>query len=249
MATEMFNRMTGRTFDNISPATLLKFTDLDARVQKHLTKVYATLTLAVGLLTLGIAADVTFHVGGALTALASFGSLIWLGFTTPADGQNKRYALLGTFAFCQGTSIGPLVGLALAINPAIVMTAALASTAIFACFSLSALFTKRRSYLFLGSWLSSAVLAMLAVRLGGWLFGARSFAFGFELYVGLLVFSGYVLFDTQLIVERAAAGDMDHVRHALDLFVDAVAILVRVLVLLMKNQERKEREQRRKRRD
>jgi hypothetical protein len=28
MATDMFNRMTGRTFDNISPATLLKFTDL-----------------------------------------------------------------------------------------------------------------------------------------------------------------------------------------------------------------------------
>jgi FtsH-binding integral membrane protein len=250
MATDMFNRMTGRTFDNISPATLLKFTDLDTRVQKHLTKVYATLTLAVGLLSLGVAADVVFHVGGLLTGLASFGSLLWLGFTTPADSSNKRYALLGTFAFCQGTAIGPLVGLALAVNPAIVMTAALASTAIFACFSLSALFTKRRSYLFLGSWLSSAMMAMLAMRLGGWLFGFRSMAYGFELYIGLLVFSGYVLFDTQLIVERAAAGDMDHVRHALDLFVDAVAILVRVLVILLKNQEKREREQqRRKRRD
>jgi hypothetical protein len=50
-------------------------------------QVYATLTLAVGLLTLGVAADVTFHVGGTVTALASFVSLIWLGFTTPADSQ------------------------------------------------------------------------------------------------------------------------------------------------------------------
>jgi FtsH-binding integral membrane protein len=58
--------------------------------------------------------------------------------------QNKRYALLATFAFCQGTAIGPLVGLALAVNPAIVLTAALSSTAIFACFSLSALCTRRR---------------------------------------------------------------------------------------------------------
>lgn len=53
----------------------------------------------------------------------------------------------------------------------------------------------------------------------------------------------------QLIVERASAGDMDHVKHALDLFVDAVAILVRVLVILLKNQEKKERDDRRKRRD
>jgi hypothetical protein len=50
-------------------------------------QVYATLTLAVGLLTLGVAADVAFHVGGVLTGLASFGSLLWLGFTTPADSQ------------------------------------------------------------------------------------------------------------------------------------------------------------------
>jgi hypothetical protein len=50
-------------------------------------QVYATLTLAVGLLTLGIAADVAFHIGGVLTGLASFGSLLWLGFTTPADSQ------------------------------------------------------------------------------------------------------------------------------------------------------------------
>lgn len=58
--------------------------------------------------------------------------------------QSKRYALLGAFAFAQGTSLGPLVGAALAINPAIVVTAALATTAIFACFTLSALVTKRR---------------------------------------------------------------------------------------------------------
>ena len=36
------------------------------------------------------------------------------------------------------------------------------------------------------------------------------------------MFSGYVLFDTQLIVEKAYAGQMDHVRHALDLLIDLV---------------------------
>lgn len=59
--------------------------------------------------------------------------------------QNKRYALLGAFAFAQGATIGPLVELALAISPALLMTATLSTAAIFTCFTLSALFTKRRS--------------------------------------------------------------------------------------------------------
>lgn len=235
--------------------------------------------------------------------------------------QTKRYSLLGAFAFCQGTSLGPLVGLALALQPSVLLTAALATTAIFACFSLSALLTQRRcaasrthareravwplparqrvhawrpgssstfgacmhggryqhsrprqrtrspthpalrlrpparpclrhparrSLLFLGGWLGSAVTGLLLLRLGSWAFGFRAmgWAFDAELYVGLLVFAGYVLFDTQLIVERASAGDFDHVRHALDVFVDFVALAVRVLVVLLRNAEKREAAQR-----
>lgn len=68
-------------------------------------------------------------------------------------------------------------------------------------------------------------------------------------YLGLLVFAGYVLFDTQLVVERASAGDFDQIQHALDLFVDFMAIAVRVLIILMKNQEEKEKQRRRRRND
>ncbi len=58
---------------------------------------------------------------------------------------------------------------------------------------------RRRSYLFLGGALSSAISVMLVLRLGTWLMGSGQFmAFQMELYLGLLVFVGYVLFDTQV---------------------------------------------------
>ena len=55
-------------------------------------------------------------------------------------------------------------------------------------------------------------------------------------------------YDTQLIVEKASAGDMDHVRHALDLLVELIAIFVRVLIILMKNAEEKNRKENEKKR-
>ena len=39
----------------------------------------------------------------------------------------------------------------------------------------------------------------------------------------------------QLIIERAYAGEKDHVKHALDLFVDFAAIFVRILVRPVKH--------------
>ncbi len=47
----------------------------------------------------------------------------------------------------------------------------------------------------------------------------------------------------QLIVEKAAAGSTDHVRHALELLVDLLAIFVRVLVLLLRNAQRRDEQQ------
>ena len=68
-----------------------------------------------------------------------------------------------------------------------------------------------------------------------------------NIYLGLLVFSGYVVFDTQVIVEKASQGNTDVIQHALELFIDFVAIFVRILIILMRNKERDERNKRRDR--
>lgn len=80
----------------------------------------------------------------------------------------------------------------------IIVTACLATTTIFACFTAASLLTPRRTYMFLGGYLASAALSFLAMRLAGWIFGARHMVFHVEVYLGLLVFAAYVLFDTQV---------------------------------------------------
>lgn len=48
-----------------------------------------------------------------------------------------------------------------------------------------------------------------------------------------------------MIIERAYAGEKDQIQHALSLFVDFMAIFVRVLISLMQNAEKKEKRKRR----
>ncbi|DBA96179.1 TPA: Bax inhibitor 1, variant 2 [Trebouxia sp. C0004] len=152
----------------------------------------------------------------------------------------SRYGLLAGCALFQGATLGPLVKIVLATHPGILVTAFLGTSTIFACFSAAALLSRRRSWLYLGGALSSAMTVLLLMRLGSYFLGGRAFVFQAELYVGLLIFIGYVLFDTQVIVEKAEHGDTDHIKHALDLFVDFVAIFVRILVIMLQNAERKE---------
>lgn len=48
-----------------------------------------------------------------------------------------------------------------------------------------------------------------------------------------------------MIIERAYAGEKDQIQHALSLFVDFMAIFVRILIILMQNGEKKEKRKRR----
>lgn len=244
---DFIDRMTGNRWAGVQPATFLKFTNLDVRVQKHLQRTYATLLAALALSAVGCAADLAYHVSGIITYLAALGCLVGLSMTPSTPHTlNKRYAMLAGFSFCQGASLGGLVGLAAAISPSLVLTAFMCTAAIFLSFSLAALLSPRRSFLYLGGWLASAVSGLMVLRMSTWLFGGAVVAFQAELYVGLLVFAGYTIFDTQLIVEKAAAGSVDHVRSALDLLVDVLALFVRVLVILVRNAERKQQEEARR---
>lgn len=52
------------------------------------------------------------------------------------------------------------------------------------------------------------------------------------LYLGLFLMCGFVLYDTQLIIEKRRSGDKDFVIHSVDLFIDFIGIFRRLVIIL-----------------
>lgn len=219
---------------------LTKYTPLTRDVSQHLVKVYSTLGLALCAAAAGSVFHLYTNAGGLLSFLGAFAMLMWL-LNTPAHEVQKRTQILFLFAGLKGLSIGPLVEAVLEIDPRIVITALLGTAAVFACFSGAAVLAQRRQYLYLGALASSALstLTMLAVINMFW---RSDFLLNISLYGGLIMFSVYIIVDTQMIVEKASAGVKDHVRDALQLFVDLIAIFVRLMVILSKLNKDNKRE-------
>jgi len=217
-------------------------------VQQHLVKVYATLAATLAASVVGCMFDMRFHVGGILSAVTGVLVLLALGLDRDTANWERRVGLLALFGFLQGISVSPLVSMALDVDPAIVATAFLGTVTVFVCFSLSAIYSQRRSYLYLGGMLASACSFMLILSLISLLWRPM-WIYSVQLYLGLAVFCAYILFDTQLIIEKADIGGDDFVWHAYELFVDFVAIFVRILIILLQNsQKRDERERKNTRR-
>ncbi|PSC72482.1 Bax inhibitor 1 [Micractinium conductrix] len=203
------------------------------------------MAVALCLSAVGVYASVLTGFGQGLGMIAFMVCTPWL-LSTPASPATlaKRRKLFGGAALSQGLLLAPLVRTALALHPGVLFTAFAGTAGVFACFSAAALLSPRRQYLYLGGILSSVLSTFLMLRLGSFFFGGAALLFQAELYVGLAVFAGYVVYDTQVIVERSEAGACDELRDALSLYTDFVAIFVRLLVILLRSAEEKQRRER-----
>ena len=159
---------------------------------------------------------------------------------------NLQLPVFLLFCFLQGASIAPLVHMTLGVYPDIVLTALACTLFVFVSFTLAAMVAKKRSMMYIGGLLGSAVSVLTLSSLLN-LFMRSQFLFNIELYLGLFVFAAYIIFDTQQIISRAESGQRrSPALDAQQLFVDIVAVFVRILIILAKNRGEKERERRRR---
>lgn len=223
---------------------LFKTNDLTSDIQSHLSRVYATLTAGILVAAVGVYLHLLLNIGGLLTTLGSLGVIVWIGMDQDKNNLSKRLGMFAAFTLLQGASLGPLIELLLFVDPSILVTALLGTATIFACFSIASMLAKRRSLLYIGGICSSVLSAMFMLSLINMFTRSETLAV-LQLYVGLFLFMGYVVFDTQSIIERASLGDKDIVGHAVQLFIDFAAIFVRIAIILLRNSEKKNKKSRR----
>ncbi|CAF2362557.1 unnamed protein product [Rotaria sp. Silwood2] len=230
------------TSDRFNLETLFNFSTLQPRVQTHLKNVYTCLLITTVCAALGVYLPMIGWLNyPRLAVFASIITSIWL-FTIDLNArtQIKCFGLMSVTALFIGIYLSPLINLAINVDPQIVITAFLLTTTIFICFTLSALLTRKRTYLYLGGLLGTGTSVMIILSLMNVFgFGQSQLIFNINLYLDLFIACGYILYDTQLIVQRAVQGDMNYVKHAILLFIDMVDLFVRILIILLKNSQNK----------
>ncbi|TDH66846.1 hypothetical protein CCR75_004831 [Bremia lactucae] len=227
-----------RTSPQWTMTTMMKNSGITEDVQQHLVRVYATLAACVLSAMLSSAVTLMFgperfaFVGSSFAA--TLGS-IWL-YMEPTQNFKRRFAILMAIAASMGLTVSTLVAVVIQVDSSILVSALLLTTLVFLCFTASALIATRRSYLYLGGILSSGLSVVFLTSVIG-IFKYSTFLFNLNLYGGLFLFCGYVVYDTQLIIEKASMGDKDVLAHTLHLFMDLVSIFVRVLAALLKGKK------------
>ncbi|OWF36025.1 probable Bax inhibitor 1 [Mizuhopecten yessoensis] len=225
------------------PPQLFKFDNLENHVQDHLKRVYGC--LSISMFTAFAGAYVHLYTAwlqaGILTMLASLGLMIWLASTHHSkETETKRLGIFAGFTFFTGMSLGPLLDYVITVDPSIIVTALMGTSVIFISFSLAALFNTNRTFLYMGGFLLSALSWLCLAGLLNIFIGSR-LIWEVQLYAGLFIFCAFVLYDTQMIVEKKRMGDDDYIWHSVDLFLDFIQIFRRLLIILSNKDKKKEK--------
>lgn len=132
-----------------------------------------------------------------------------------------------TYAFLFGLLLAPLVLYVARTQPVVISQASILTALVFTGLT-GYVFTTRKDFSFLGGALAIGLFAMLGIAIAGMLFG---FSVGlWYSVIGVVLFSGYVLYDTSKILLHYPTNR--HVSAAIVLFVDVVLLFKHILILL-----------------
>ena len=140
-------------------------------------------------------------------------------------------------AFLSGMGIAPIVGLASAVDPMIVPSALAATTGMFGAMSMGALAMPKGSTAFLGPPLFGGLLCLCGVGVASFFVEPTSPWYGVlhsvHLYGGLGIFSLYIAYDTQMMIQDYEEGNRDSVQAGLNMFINVKQVFTRFLLVFL----------------
>ncbi|KAL3267726.1 hypothetical protein HHI36_006853 [Cryptolaemus montrouzieri] len=213
---------------------------LEPPVRQHLKNVYACLAMS----TMAAAIGASLHIFTEILQagfLSAIGGLIFfvLLMTTPDNGgkdMHWRVGYLLGFTSLTGVGMGPLLEHVIAVDPSLIVTALVGTSLVFVSFSICALLAERGKWLYLGGPLMTVMSTLVVLSFANLFFGSFM-VFQAQLYLGLVAMCGFVLYDTQIIIEKFRLGNRDFVAHSLDLFIDFIGIFRRLLIILTQKEQ------------
>jgi len=214
---------------------------LSMGVVDHMRKVYATLATGIGIAagaSLFTMATPLIGVSPMIPAVASIVPLMGLMYTNKHQhSQTMRAGLFAAFTGLAGMSMAPLLFVAMKVAPMAVPQALLITTGLFGTMTALSLFAKPGATLRLGVPLGAGMIVLALTGVASIFVPVTSAWYpllhNIYLYGGLALFTAYIAYDTQNMIAEYEMGQDDHLKHAVDLFINFKAIFMRVLSLLM----------------
>jgi FtsH-binding integral membrane protein len=217
---------------------LFKMGDISEKTRQHLVRVYSTLMTSTGACAGGMVLNSGFLFGGGLVGILSFVLMCYLMYQVHNrnNSEDHRILFLVGLAFFMGLTAGPAIHMTATLSPEILIQAIIYTFVAFGSFSGIALFSQRRSMLFLGGIISTMMSTLFVYSLMGMVFGANPLG-GAYVFISLFMTCLWIIFDTQKIVEQSEAGNRDVPTHSLELFIDLFELFIKLLRMLEKMNE------------
>lgn len=117
-------------------------------------------------------------------------------------------------------------------NPAIVLEAFAITAALFLCLTIFTLQTKI-NFSFLGTWLFVSIISLLIISIIQFFFVVSIWIHMILSWIGIIVFSGYILYDTSVIIHYFSPDDA--IDACLNLYLDVLNIFFIILNILSSN--------------
>ena len=231
--------VTGEPVDDAQQATSGR-RQIDAMSEgqgAYIRNVWGLVGANLGVSSVGtITAMTVLPVSPLIPAIASLGLLLGLTMGAP-KGSNPvlRAGLLGGFAFTTGMTLGPLVGAAMQMDPLLVPMALAASSGIFVGATAFSMFAPEGKLLSWGGPLFGGVLVMIGCQVFNIFMGPYPVLNNVMLYGGLGIFTVFVAYDTQQILDdykngkylkRRSGTRMEHCSYRHSDFYDLILFLL-----------------------